>query len=283
MSVFTKYLTAYNKPYSSLPASLVADVKLKLKEKKTENPLVTVVVIAHNEEERIFSCLWSLAENTYDMPVEILVVNNNSTDKTAEILDDLGVTWYEEKQKGPGFARQCGLDRARGKYVFSTDSDTMYPPSYIATHMKKLIRPDVSCTYSTYSFDTAESGSSRIGMFFYITFRNLYYRIQSIKRPELIVRGSTSAYKTEYGKEVGYRTHILRGEDGALANGLKQYGKLVFISSRKARAMTSSNAISQDGSLGNVFKVRAIKALKRFRQFFTSQEEYKDQDSNIIK
>ena len=97
-----------------------------------------MVAIAHNEGNRIFSCLWSICENNCHFPIEIIVVNNHSTDNTESILKKLGVTYYNEEQKGPGFARQCGLNHAKGKYCVCIDSDTMYPPLYITTMTKAL-------------------------------------------------------------------------------------------------------------------------------------------------
>ncbi|MDD3052059.1 MAG: glycosyltransferase, partial [Candidatus Cloacimonetes bacterium] len=78
--------------------------------KQSKEPLISVIAIAHNEEKRILSCLWSLADNSCTDPIEIIVVNNNSTDRTTEVLDAVGIPWLDEKKKGPGFARQCGLD-----------------------------------------------------------------------------------------------------------------------------------------------------------------------------
>ena len=102
----------------------------------TYAPLVSVGAIAHNEEKRILSCLWSLCENQHNYPVEILVINNHSTDHTEEVLKELGVTYFNEYRKGPGFARQCGLNHARGKYHLCIDAATLYPPQYISSMIK---------------------------------------------------------------------------------------------------------------------------------------------------
>ena len=125
MKWYTDYLSAYEKPYSELPPPLTNRVKKRIRELQHPNPLVSVVAIAHNEENRIFSCLWSICENNCHFPIEIIVINNHSTDNTENILKKLGVTYYNEEQKGPGFARQCGLNHAKGKYCVCIDSDTM--------------------------------------------------------------------------------------------------------------------------------------------------------------
>lgn len=138
MKWYADYLSIYDKPFTQAPQAVINQVKDKIRQLATHAPLVSVVAIAHNEEKRILSCLWSLCENQHNYPVEILVINNHSTDHTEEVLKELGVTYFNEYQKGPGFARQCGLNHARGKYHLCIDADTLYPPQYISTMIKVL-------------------------------------------------------------------------------------------------------------------------------------------------
>jgi len=113
--------------------------------------------------------------------------------------------------------------------------------------------------------------------------RDLHLRIQSIQRPELCVRGMTFGFNTELGRKFGFRTDIIRGEDGSLALAMKPYGKLVFIHSGKARVMTGYGTLNNDGSLFNSFKTRLVKAFKGAGSMFTRKNEYKDEDNNLIK
>ena len=88
------------------------------------------------------------------------------------------------------------------------------------------------------------------------------------------------AFKTEYGKKIRFRTNIKRGEDGMMANGLKDYGKIKYIYDRNARPVTGYRTIGN--SLFHSFRERALKAFKCIPLLFTKQKEYKDIDSNII-
>ena len=282
MKWYTKYLSTYNKPFAQAPQSVIKRVKDKLRQFENDDPLVSVVAIAHNEEKRILSCLWSLCENRQDFPIEILVINNHSTDHTEEVLKELGTTYFNEPRKGPGFARQCGLNHARGKYHICIDADTLYPPRYISTMVQALQKKNVAGAYALWSFLPDEQ-YSHTGLVFYETLRDLYLRIQSLNRPELNVRGMVFAFHTETARREGFRTDILRGEDGSLALALKKYGRLKFITSRKARAVTGYGTVSADGSLMNSFKKRAVKGLKHFTSLFYSKSRYKDEDSNLIK
>lgn len=279
---YKTYLETYEKPLDEISADRICKVKRQVEECQSDTPLVSVVLIAHNEERHLISCIWSLSENQCQFPIEILAVNNNSTDKTEEVLKLLGVTCYNETKKGPGYARQCGLDHAKGKYHICIDADTIYPPHYIETHVKYLMNPDVACTFSLWSFMVDER-HSRLGLWCYEGLRDLYLRLQAIQRPELCIRGMAFGFNTELGRRFGFRTDIIRGEDGSLALAMKPYGKLVFITSRKARVLTSNGTLSAKGSLLNNIWIRTIKALKGITGLFIKKTVYKDKDSNLIK
>jgi len=282
MNWYDKYLTVFEKPFEDAPAAVVEEVKGKLQLMQHENPIASVVVIAHNEETRLLSCLWSLSDNICRYPVEIIGVNNNSVDRTGNVFEAAGVPTFFEEQKSCGYARRCGLNNAKGKYYICIDSDTMYPPHYIETLIRELEKPDVVAVSSFWSF-IPDKDHSKWGLKFYEAVRDLYIRALFLKRPERGVRGMVFAYKTEYGRKVRYRVELIRGEDGSMAMGLKKYGKIKLITSRKARAVTASNTLNADGSLFNSFKVRVLKGLKNINFFFTRQTKPpKDEESNLI-
>jgi len=283
MSNWSKpYLFVFGKPFKEVPEDIINIVQQKLKNCQSNTPLVSVVLIAHNEESHLLSCLWSLAENIHDFPIEILAVNNNSTDRTEEILAQLNILHFNETKKGPGHARQCGLNHAKGKYHICIDADTIYPPFYIETHIRTLMKTGVACTFSLWSF-MVDKKHSRFSLWCYESLRDCYLHFQAIHRPELCVRGMAFSFNTELGRRFGFRTDIRRGEDGSLALAMKPYGKLVFITSRKARVLTSNSTLNSEGSLINNVWIRIIKALKGVTGLFTPKKEYKDKDSNLMK
>ncbi|MBX9188544.1 glycosyltransferase family 2 protein [Bacteroides sp. K03] len=282
MKWYNKYIQVYEKPVSEIPAPIIEEVCRKLAEFQSNEPLASIVLIAHNEATHLLSCLWSLCDNQFNFPIEIITVNNNSTDNTEEVLQQLGARYYNESQKGPGYARQCGLNHARGKLHLCIDADTLYPPYYIKTHVEQLMKPGIIATFSLWSF-MADNKHSQIGLWFYENLRDVHLHIQAIKRPELCVRGMAFGFHTEPARLFGFRTDIIRGEDGSLALAMKSQGKLVFIRNHKARVLTSNGTINADGSLMNSFKIRMIKALKGITGLFTPKDNYKDEDSNLIK
>jgi len=62
MKWYADYLSIYDKPFTQAPQAVINQVKDKIRQLATHAPLVSVVAIAHNEEKRILSCLWSLCE-----------------------------------------------------------------------------------------------------------------------------------------------------------------------------------------------------------------------------
>lgn len=282
MKWYSKYLPVYGKPIAEVPVSIIEEVRSKLAGRQNDEPLVTIALIAHNESTHLLGCLWSLCDNRTDFPIEIITVNNNSTDETEKVLKELGARYYNELQKGPGHARQCGLNHARGKFHVCIDSDTLYPPRYIETHVKELMKPGVVATFGLWSFMTDKS-HSRTGLWLYENLRDIHLRIQAVKRPELCVRGMAFSFRTELARKFGFRTDIIRGEDGSLALAMKPHGKLIFITDRKARVLTSNSTINADGSLMNSFKIRIMKAIKGITGLFTQKKEYEDDESNLIK
>ena len=282
MKWYSKYLQVYEKSFSEAPRSIIEEVRRNIENLQSEKPLVTVSLIGYNEEKHLLASLWSLSEMQCKYPVEIIGVDNESKDRTAEIFHACGVPYYTETQHSCGFARLCGLKHARGKYHINIYSDTMYPPKYVEMMVDVLERSGIVAVSSLWSYipDKEHSG---IGLKFYEATRDLHLWLQSFKRPELSVRGLVFAYRTEYAQKTGIRTDIIRGEDGYLALQLKQFGKIAFIRNRKARAITGYGTVGTDGSLFNSFKVRAIKGIKGIGGIFTKKKEYKDEDNNLIK
>lgn len=98
-------------------------------------PALSVVIAARNEAEKIEAALRSLLQENYEA-LEIIVVNDRSTDATGEILDRLAnehaqlrvmhVTTLPKGWLGKNHALQKGLETARGEFVLFTDADVHF-------------------------------------------------------------------------------------------------------------------------------------------------------------
>ena len=277
---YDKYMSIYGKSYYEIPCDVYDRIKDGLRRKQSSDPLVSLVVIAYNEERRLPACLWSLSDICTQYPIEIIGVNNNSSDRTEEMYQRLGLPYYNEARQSPGFARKCGLDHARGQYHFCIDADTFYPPCYVDLMMGKLSCPDVSCVSSFWSFFPDEKHSS-IGLFFFELARDIFLFVQHFKRPELCVRGMVFAFKADLARRVNFRTDIRRGEDGSLALSLKPYGKIAFLYNSKARPVTGYGTIGSQ-SLWQSFIQHVKIQSKGISRIFFKKDYYEDSEENLI-
>lgn len=92
---------------------------------------VSVVIPAYNEEKIIKKCLDSLISQS-EKPDEIIVVNNNCSDKTIDIAKKYnGVIIIKESRQGIIFSRNTGFDVAKGDIIARSDADTILPSDWI--------------------------------------------------------------------------------------------------------------------------------------------------------
>lgn len=278
---YDKYLTIYGKSLDEIPDIVLDEIKGKLAEKRSKDPLVSIVVIAYNEEKRLAACLWSLSELQTNYSVEILGVNNNSKDRTEEVYQRLALPYFNEQKQSPGYARQCGLDHAKGKYHFCIDADTFYPHQYIDLMMERLTKPNVSCVSSFWSF-FPDANHSRMGLFLFELVRDMFLWVQHFKRPELCVRGMVFAFKTDYGRKEEYRVDIIRGEDGSMALSLKKYGKIKFVRDRRCRVITGYGTIGNQSVWQSFLHHVKIQG-KGITRVFSKKDHYEDREDNLVK
>jgi glycosyltransferase involved in cell wall biosynthesis len=91
---------------------------------------ISVVIPAYNEGYDLEPCLEALARQRVK-PLEVLVVDNNSTDNTIEIAKKYSfVKVLHEKQQGVVFARDKGFNAARGDIIARIDADTVVPKGW---------------------------------------------------------------------------------------------------------------------------------------------------------
>ncbi len=278
---YDKYITIYGKPFSEVPQHVIDEIKDRMTRLQSSEPLISIVVIAYNEDRRLAACLWSLSELNTKFPIEILGVNNNSKDKTEEVYQALGLPYYNETRQSPGFARQCGLQHSRGKYHFFIDADTFYPSCYIDKMMGILQKPGVSCVGTFWSFYPDENHSA-FSLFWFELIRDTFFWVQHFKRPELNIRGMTFAFNADYARQCTIRTDIRRGEDGSLALSLKKFGKIAFLYDRKARPITGYGTVGNQ-SMWQSLMDRAKVQLKGITRIFHSTDHYKDTEDNLVK
>jgi len=94
------------------------------------------VIPAYNEEKDINECLKSLRNQSYKK-IEIILVDDGSTDKTIDIARKYKIKILRQNHKGPGAARNFGTKHSKGKILIFIDADMHFSKDYI----KNLINP----------------------------------------------------------------------------------------------------------------------------------------------
>lgn len=112
--------------------------------KHTNFPLVTIVVPAYNVAPYLEECVQSLLEQTYDN-IEIILVDDGSTDDTGKICDSLSnpkIQVIHKENGGLSSARNAGIEKAKGEYIAFVDSDDYVAADYVKVMLQMLLEND---------------------------------------------------------------------------------------------------------------------------------------------
>lgn len=91
---------------------------------------VSIVIPSYNEEKYLGQCLKSVSQQI-EQPDEVIVVDNNSTDKTEEIAKQFGARVVKEEKQGMIFSRNRGFNEAKNELIARCDADTILPKDWI--------------------------------------------------------------------------------------------------------------------------------------------------------
>jgi glycosyltransferase involved in cell wall biosynthesis len=115
-----------------------------------ENPTISVIIPTYNRASLLSRSVRSVLQQTYP-DWELLVIDDGSTDNTAEFirsLNDKRIHYYYKKNGGVSSARNLGLAKAKGEYVAFLDSDDEWPAAYLNTLYQALRQhPTFGCAY----------------------------------------------------------------------------------------------------------------------------------------
>ena len=125
-------------------------------------PFVTVVVPVRNGEDKIADCIDSLLAMDYPRERhEILVIDNGSTDRTAEIVHSRPVTCVHEPRRGVSNARNRGIAEGRGEVLAFIDGDCLAEPGWLSELVRPFADPEVGCVAGELGHEPGESTAER--------------------------------------------------------------------------------------------------------------------------
>lgn len=102
-------------------------------------PLVSVVISVFNGERFLRDAVESVLDQKYS-PIEIIVVDDGSTDGTAAVARSLPVRYLFQTNQGPAAARNRGIDHAQGSLIAFADADDLWPAGKLELQLPYLIK-----------------------------------------------------------------------------------------------------------------------------------------------
>src|SRR3989344_2773769 len=219
---------------------------------------ISFVIPAHNEERYIGRCLESVVLEAGEYPgeIEILVVDNASTDKTAEVARSFpGVKVVYEPHKGITWARMAGFVKSSGEIIANIDSDTMLTPGWLKQVLREFDNdPDLLAVSGPFIYhDLPRRVMLWVNLFYYLAYAT-YLVNRFIFGTSSMLQGGNFAVKRKALQEIGgFNTEIsFYGEDTDLAKRLHKIGKVKFTFSLPI--YTSGRRLAKEGILTSAIK-----------------------------
>ncbi|WP_429757473.1 glycosyltransferase family 2 protein [Bacillus sp. S14(2024)] len=203
------YIPGYMNAF--MVSSLLLDRQPPLKDPNPIPPL-TILIACWNEEKGILDTIRYIANQDYQGKVNIIVIDNNSTDKTAEMAKvagkkfNLDVTIVHESTPGKNHALNTGFSYVKTDLVITLDADTLLHKSAIRYIVARMMSaPQDVCAVA----GSVLVRNSRGGFLAKIQEWDYFLGIASVKRLQglfqgtLVAQGAFSLYKTDSVRAVG--------------------------------------------------------------------------------
>ncbi|MEA3430721.1 MAG: glycosyltransferase [Nanoarchaeota archaeon] len=243
--------------------------KSKIKSPELENyPKVTIIVPAYNEEETIALTLNSLLELDYPKhKLEILVVNDGSTDKTevvAKTFSDKGVKVFSKKNGGKGLALNFALKHATGDFVGALDADSFVDKYALKRILGHFDNPNVMAVTPSLKVWRPKTLLQKIQMMEFligIFLRKVFAFLHSLH----VTPGPFTIYRKSYFDETGGYDHTTITEDIEIALRIQSMN-LIIENSVDAYVYTKGPP---------TFKALFIQRIRWYRGFLDNVVKYK--------
>ncbi|MGP8260493.1 MAG: glycosyltransferase family 2 protein [Acidobacteriaceae bacterium] len=214
---------------------------------------LSFVIPAYNEEAYLPACLDSVLAQTNELgdSVEIIVVNNASSDRTREVaLGYPGVRVVDEPQKGLTFARQAGFAASTGELIANVDSDSRLTAGWVQTVLKEFAAEPklVSLSGPFIYYDMSPSQRFSVHIFYLIAFL-VYVLNRYILRAGSMVQGGNFVLRRTALEQIGgFNTAIsFYGEDTDIARRMNEVGEAKFTFDLKM--YSSARRLKKEGTL----------------------------------
>ena len=210
---------------------------------------ISIIIPAYNEELYIGECLKNIEKCLSSDVYEVIVVDNASTDKTAQIARSFSfVKLLTESKKGNSNARKLGADFAQGDFLAFIDADTRMPKDWIEKAKKEFENKNIIALSGPYIYYGLSFFNFMQTWIFWNIFTVLMYYISG----SMVVFGNFIVKKEALKKIGGIDTSIaFYGDDANLARRLQKVGKVLF--RRKFVMPSSGRRLNKEGIIKSGF------------------------------
>ena len=205
---------------------------------------VAVIVPAYNEEKVICATIEGLLSSTVRDSLEIIVVDDGSTDATSVVLkncfgDTAQLIVYRKQNGGKASALNFGIQRTEADIIVAIDGDTILLPDAIERLAAHFVDPTVGAVAGTVSVGNVESLLTRFQALEYITSQNMDRRAFALLNAIGVVPGAIGAWRRQALNEVGGYSTVTLAEDADLTIEVERRGWRVVVEPR-AVALTEA-------------------------------------------
>jgi len=195
---------------------------------------LSFVIPAYNEETNIGKCLGKIREEIQNKPydIEIIVVNNASTDRTKEIASSFqNVKIVDEPKKGLVQARQSGFIASSGDLIANVDADTILTPRWIDKVLEEFSKNSelIALSGPFIYYDLPRATNIGVRIFYYLGFVSYLANRFIFRTGAMLQGGNFIIRKSALEKIGGYNLEFdFYGEDTDIACRLNKIGPVKF-------------------------------------------------------
>ena len=216
---------------------------------------ISVVIPAYNEEKNIADTIQAVLAQDYN-DFEVIVVNNASKDKTAEVASKFPVNLVHEQRKGLLWARECGRVNAKGDLIVNIDADCLPDSNWLSNGVRHFTDPSIVAVTGPYDYHDGDWLFRNVSLQIQ---KHLYHLMNStiqfpyIKKGAVLIGGNNFIRSEVLKKTGGYNTALVfYGEDTDTAKRVSKYGKVKF--DKNLQMKTSARRFKDEGTLNITIK-----------------------------
>lgn len=222
-------------------------------------PDISFVVPARNEATNIGACVDAIFRQSECARLEVIVVDNGSSDDTAAIAAAHGARVVEEPRPGLAHARQAGLAAVQAPILVYVDADTLLSPGWAAAALAEFRRNPRLVAFSPafYFHDGRLVDNLGNGIFREVLCPMTNAALLALGRAGILI-GSTMALRTDALRAAGGVDQAFQfyGEDTMIARRLAKFGEVRFL--QQPRLHTSARRYQERGLINVVYRYFTI-------------------------